>query len=88
MEMKLLTLKVKNYDQPVQSMIYHTYRQMKSFCKIDKIEVSSIFIEVQEEILKNEENMWKMENNYNEYLGILQSHSWRRIYEKKIITVE
>ena len=58
---------------------------MKILYHIDKIEVSSILISIQQEMLKEESYRWMLQNSYDEYLATLQCKLWIKIYELKDI---
>lgn len=76
----------KFYDNPVQRMIYHMYKHMKRICVIDKIEVSSILVDIQQKLLDDAQTRKKLNENYAEYLAILQIKTLEEIYRQKGIS--
>ena len=61
---------------------------MKRICTIDKIGVSSTLIKIDQELLKDETNRTKLQDNYDEYLALLQMKTLEEIYNiKGIISI-
>ena len=61
---------------------------MKRICTIDKIGASSTLIKIDQELLKDETNRTKLQDNYDEYLALLQMKTLEEIYNiKGIISI-
>ena len=75
----------KNYEDPIQNMIFHIFIQLRTICDIDEVEVGGIVVKINQELLKEEKNMKIMQENYDEFLAILYSESLCQIYKLKKI---
>ncbi len=80
---EILIQESKFYTDPVEKLIYHIFRHMKRMCQIDKIEVSSTLIKIEQLLLTDEKNRIKLQENYDEYLAILQIKTLEELYKKK-----
>lgn len=76
----------KMYEKPLEKLIYHIYRQMKSVCNLDKINISSIVFDEQAKMLLEEKYRKIMQECYDQFLAILQVRTWMKIYELKNIS--
>lgn len=71
------------YEDPIENLIYHTYKQLENVCNIDKMEVGGIVVKVSQELLSKSESLRIMEQSFDEYLAMLHSKTLERIYKEK-----
>ena len=45
---------LRSYDDPIESLIYHIYRQLKGICDIDEVEIGGTVVKVGQNLLKNQ----------------------------------
>ena len=74
---------IKSFDEPITKMVYHIYSQLKSFVNIDKCEVCSALIKMQQEMLMDEKYLAMLQDAYDEFLAELQVKTLTLIYELK-----
>ena len=74
---------MKKYEDPIENLIYHTYKQLENVCKIDEVEIGGIVVKVSQDLLSKQENLKIMEENFDEYLAMLHSQTLERILKAK-----
>ena len=78
-----VNIPTEKYADNIAQMIYECHCQLNKVMNIDKIEVATIALKVQEAMLKDKDLMKLKETSPDEINGVMKIKIWKKAYEEK-----